>query len=533
MKTNISNSINNLINSKHPVEDTLNTIVEQLCGRKSVVLARIWLIDEGDICQNCLMRKECFDQTSCLHLTASKGKTSNEEIKWTDINGQFMRIPLGVRKVGFVGKTGESVLINGFDIQSSPWILDKEWIAEEKIISFAAHPLVFKDKILGVLAIFTRSDISQESFEWLKSYSDQASLAIANARAFEELEKLREQLEAENSYLKEVVNETTNPEFLVGTSPVWQKILQQIEMVANSDATVLITGESGTGKELIARAIHESSLRKHKPLIRVNCAAISPELFESEFFGHVKGAFTNAIKDRPGRFQMADGGTIFLDEIGELPLSLQGKLLRVLQEKQFEKVGDDKTQSVDVRVIAATNHNLEQEVKDGIFRQDLFYRLTVFPIHLPPLRERLEDIESLAVHFLKQFLAKSPYKSLKLTDKDINILQKYHYPGNVRELQNIIERTVIMNNSNHKNVSISDIFNNIAVQKNVEQSQNELKKRIRNYDELKDLERENLLEALKTTNYRIYGSKGAAQLLNIKPTTLLSKIKVMGIQMRP
>ena len=517
-------SINNLISGKRPLEDTLETIVAQLCARRSIALARIWLIEPDEAV-------DAPRSNASLRLTASRGVSLTKETVWTSTNGRFSRIPLGARKVGFVAQTGESVLLSGIEIQNSDWIIDKEWAEREKIVAFAAHPLKFKDDILGVLAIFARAEISREDFDWLRFYADQASLAIANARAFEELEKLRQKLEDENIYLKEIVGERAHYGFLVGASPVWQKIIRQIEMVADSETTVLITGESGTGKELVARAIHESSSRKDKPLVRVNCAAISPELFESEFFGHVKGAFTSAVKDRAGRFQIADGGTIFLDEIGELPLPLQGKLLRVLQEKQFERVGDDRTISVDVRVIAATNHDLEREVKTGAFRPDLFYRLTVFPINLPPLRERAEDIAPLARHFLNQFLAKSNSKPLELTAKDIEALQNYAFPGNVRELQNIIERAVIMNNSQPDDFSIAELFKHAAVHK--KSAEKGFDEDVKNYDELKEIERNNLLKALKATNYRVYGANGAAALLKIKPTTLMSKIKAMNIPMRP
>jgi transcriptional regulator with GAF, ATPase, and Fis domain len=525
-------SINNLVDFKCPLQDTLITIVSQLCARDSIALARIWLMKSGAL-KTCSIHAESNEKDSYLRLMASLGISLAKKKVWTNTDGQFSRIPVGTRKVGFVAKTGESVLLNDIEIQNSPWIVDKEWIAREKIVAFAAHPLKFKNDILGVLAIFSRAEISRADFDWLKFYADQAALAIANARAFEEVEKLRQKLEDENRYLKEVVSEQSRYEFLVGKSPIWQKIIEQIEMVAGSDTTVLITGESGTGKELVARAIHESSSRKDKPMVSVNCAAISPELFESEFFGHVKGAFTSAVKDRAGRFQIADGGTIFLDEIGELPLPLQAKLLRVLQERQFEKVGDDRTVTVDVRVIAATNHNLEKEVKEGAFRQDLFYRLTVFPIYLPPLRQRIEDIEPLAQHFLKQFLAKSHSKPMTLTDKDIEILQKYSFPGNGRELQNIIERAAIMKNSRHHEFSMSDLFANANVQGSDKSAGKDAGEGIKNYDELKELERDNLLKALKATNYRIYGTKGVAELLKIKPTTLASKIKALKIQMRP
>lgn len=523
-KQSAFDSIDDLISGKRPLEDTLRTIVAQLCARDSIALARIWLIESGD---------DDNGDGTYLWLTASRGVSLTKETIWTDKNGRFSRIPLGIKKVGFVAKTGESVLLNGIEIQNSDWIIDKQWAEREKIVAFAAHPLKFKNDIQGVLAVFARAEISLADFDWLRFYADQASLAIANARAFEELEKLRQQLEDENSYLKEIVSEHSKYDFLVGASPIWQKIIRQIEMVAPSDTTVLITGESGTGKELVARAIHESGPRKDKPLVRVNCAAISPELFESEFFGHVRGAFTSAIKDRAGRFQIANGGTIFLDEIGELPLSLQGKLLRVLQEKQFERVGDDRTITVDVRVIAATNRDLEQDVKAGAFRHDLFYRLTVFPIHLPPLRERPEDIEPLARHFLEQFAAKSRSKPLRLTEKDIEVLQNYTFPGNVRDLQNIIERAVIMNNSRGNDFSLSELFDNAPVQKREKSAEKHFDDLVKSYDELKELERNNVLKALKATNYRVYGANGAAELLKIKPTTLISKIKAMKIPMRP
>ncbi len=232
---------------------------------------------------------------------------------------------------------------------------------------------------------------------------------------------------------------------LIGASAAWRKVLQQIELVASANATVLITGESGTGKELVAQAIHKKSPRRQRPLVKVNCAAIAPELFESEFFGHTRGAFTGAHKDRMGRFGLADGGTIFLDEVGEIPLSLQGKLLRVLQEGQYERVGEDRTRNVDLRVIAATNRELGKEVEAGRFRQDLFYRLSVFPLHIAPLRERLEDVPLLAEHFLHKLNWRDTCNGpMRLSEENVRALQDYHYPGNVRELENIIERAGIL-----------------------------------------------------------------------------------------
>ncbi|CAN5514631.1 sigma 54-interacting transcriptional regulator [soil metagenome] len=527
-------SINNLIARKNPLSDTLRTIVTQLAGRDGIGLARIWLIGRGDICSKCPMRAECPDQERCLHLTASEGGDLQGKQKWNSTSGRFSRIPIGVRKVGSVAQAGNSVLIDELHIGTSDWIVDKEWVKQEGIVGFAAHPLRFQDDVLGVLAVFSRETINPKSFEWLRAYADQASVAIANARAFEELERLRQALEDENEYLREEVTETSGHKFLIGKSPVWQKVLQQIDMVGTSDATVLITGESGTGKELVARAIHEASNRSSKPLIKVNCAAISSELFESEFFGHAKGAFTGAVRDRAGRFQVADGGTIFLDEIGEVPLALQGKLLRVLQEKQFERVGEDRTRTVDVRVVTATNRNLADEVQKGNFREDLYYRLSVFPIGLPPLRDRTEDVEALASHFLKQFSPKSSGKELSLSTADLAILKSYSYPGNVRELQNIIERAVIVGRCDRLNFTLPEIFSRIVPTGNDDASKVEVAEAVvKGYSELKDLERQFVTETLKKTNYKIYGDAGAAAILDIKPTTLISRIKAMNIPMRP
>ena len=527
-------SINNLIARKNPLEATLNAIVSQLAGRSGTALARIWLVQRGDICTVCPLRTECPDQERCLHLTASGGAGLAENQKWDRIDGKFRRIPIGIRKVGTVAKTGDSVLLDEIQIGVSDWIVDKDWAKREAIVSFAAHPLRFQEDVLGVLAVFSRESINAEGFEWLRAYADQASVAIANARAFEELERLRQTLEDENEYLRDEVTETSGHKFLIGKSPVWLKLLQQIEMVGSSDATVLITGESGTGKELVARAIHESSNRSLKPLVKVNCAAISAELFESEFFGHTKGSFTGAVRDRAGRFQVADGGTIFLDEIGEVPLALQGKLLRVLQEKQFERVGEDRTRTVDVRVVAATNRNLADEVKNGRFREDLYYRLSVFPIDLPPLRDRPEDVEGLALHFLKQYSPISGDSKFLLTDEDLTFLKNYPYPGNVRELQNIIERAVIVGRCDRLNFTLPEIFNRIVPTEGSDSAPNTAAEgSINGYAELKELERKLVLTTLQKTSYKIYGTDGAAAILGTKPTTLISRIKAMNIPMRP
>ena len=305
--------------------------------------------------------------------------------------------------------------------------------------------------------------------------------------------------------------------------------MRDIEEVADTDTNVLILGETGTGKELIARAIHRKSHRREKPLIKVNCAAMPGTLIESELFGHEQGAFTGATKKREGRFALADGGTIFLDEIGELPVEIQVKLLRVLQEGEFEPVGSSRTQKVDVRVIAATNRELKQATQEGKFREDLYYRLNVFPIEVPPLRERGEDIGLLASTFANKF-AKRMGRSIELLSKDCaRRLKAYSWPGNVRELQNVIERAVITARDGRLNLdralpeSSKEMIAEAALSA-------ETPKRVRTAKELEELERTNLVAALEATGWRVAGETGAAQLLGMKPTTLSSRIKALGIE---
>ncbi|MCW5705065.1 MAG: sigma 54-interacting transcriptional regulator, partial [Bradyrhizobium sp.] len=306
-----------------------------------------------------------------------------------------------------------------------------------------------------------------------------------------------------------------------------QKTLRQVKLVAPTAAAVLITGESGTGKELIARAIHEDSQRRDRPLIRVNCAAIPRELFESEFFGHVKGAFTGALRDRIGRFELADGGTLFLDEVGEIPLELQGKLLRVLQEGNFERVGEERTRTVDVRLIAATNRDLKQEVQRGRFREDLYFRLNVFPIESVPLRERREDIPLLAQHFLMRERAE-PKSGLRLSEGDVRRLSRYGWPGNVRELQNVIERAVILAQNGRLRIDLPDAPGPNLAPGDGRQSSDE-RPTVMTSAELRDLERSNIIAALAACNGKVFGASGAAAMLDIKPTTLASRMKALGL----
>jgi transcriptional regulator with GAF, ATPase, and Fis domain len=302
-------------------------------------------------------------------------------------------------------------------------------------------------------------------------------------------------------------------------------------MVSPTDASVLITGESGTGKELVAREIHNRSQRGQRTMIKVNCASIPKELYESEFFGHVKGAFTGAIKDRAGRFQLADGGTLFLDEIGEVPLDLQSKLLRVLQEGTFERVGDEKTHQVDVRIVAATNKDLKEEVKAKRFREDLYYRLNVFPIEVPPLRNRKEDIPQLVAKFVGLASKNLNLPLPKITQANIIQLRDYDWPGNIRELQNVIERALITSLAGKLSLNLSNKGKSAEMPSRPDnQQQHNDENNILTEEEMKWRDRENILSALNQCDWKITGQGGTAGLLNMKPTTLHSKIKQLGLK---
>jgi len=347
-------------------------------------------------------------------------------------------------------------------------------------------------------------------------------------RTMAENVRLKEELERERDYLREEVNVAMNFGHIVGTSPALRRMMKRVEAVAETPASVLVQGESGVGKELVAHAIHVHSPRADGPLVKVNCASIPKELFESEFFGHVKGAFTGAHRDRIGRFQLADGGTIFLDEIGEIPMELQGKLLRVLQESEFERVGDDITRSVDVRIIAATNRNLEKLIVDGEFREDLFYRLSVFPVDVPPLRERGEDVVQLAQHFLEQTCKDFGREVLTLTRSQTANLRAYDWPGNVRELKNVIERAVILSTGKVLRLDLSmpglaPVIDQVAdpVARDGD---------ILSEKEMRQFQKDNLVKALEQANWKVSGVAGAAELLGIRPTTLADRIRTLNIK---
>ncbi len=384
-------------------------------------------------------------------------------------------------------------------------------------VEYTSTPIVDGGELIGAVIVFR--DISER-----QQREDQLRKAlIENA-------ELRERLELENAYLQEEIRLNSSHDKFIGNSTALGALLTQIEMVAPTDANVLITGESGTGKELVAHELHRASTRSDRPLIRVNCAAIPRELFESEFFGHVKGSFSGATRDRVGRFQLADGGTLFLDEIGELEIGLQAKLLRVVQEGKFERVGEERSREVDVRLIAATNKELKQAVLDNEFREDLYFRLNVFPINCLPLRQRPSDIPILAEHCLETTCNRLNLPKPQLTRANVNMLKAYPWPGNIRELQNVMERAVILSK---KGKLLFDLPINAQQSDDGNTSGNDRAKdqnnRILTQKELTAIERENMVRALKACDGIVAGENGVAKLLGIKPTTVYSRLKSWGI----
>jgi transcriptional regulator with GAF, ATPase, and Fis domain len=362
----------------------------------------------------------------------------------------------------------------------------------------------------------------REHFQLLERLRPSLTLTVDRLMAFDEIKRLSEQLRQENTYLQEEVKKGANFEEIIGDSRSLQAVFKSIGQVAPTDYTVLILGETGTGKELIARAVHNRSPRKGKALIKVNCAALPPQLIESELFGHEKGSFTGATEKRIGKFELAHGGTIFLDEIGELPLELQPKLLRVLQEKEIERIGGRGPFSCDVRIIAATNRRLQAEVAAGRFRADLFYRLNVFPIQLSPLRERKEDMLPLAEHILQKIAKKLGKNLTALSQASMQQMHAYHWPGNIRELEHLLERAAIMTNS-----PIVSWVEPLVSEPQPNRPTAEPALVVKSADQA---ERDNILAALKLANYRIRGTGGAAEMLDIKPTTLEARMARLGIQ---
>jgi formate hydrogenlyase transcriptional activator len=409
----------------------------------------------------------------------------------------------------------------------------------EDLKSFCFLPLISRNRALGTLVLARLRDdaFSQDDIEFLSQVANQIALAVENALAFREIRELKEQLSKEKLYLEDEIRTEMNFAQIIGNSAPLRKVLKRVETVAPTDSTVLIYGETGTGKELIARGIHDLSPRRSKPFVKLNCAAIPTGLLESELFGHEKGAFTGAIAQRIGRFEVANGGTIFLDEIGEIPLELQTKLLRVLQEREFERLGSSRTLRTDARLIAATNRDLEAMVSEQRFRSDLFFRLNVFPVHVPPLRQREGDIPFLVRHFAQQFSRRMNKQVETIPSAAMDALCRYHWPGNVRELQNVIERAVIISTGTALSVDVADL--KFPKPSHPEASHPEERaiaaKSETNgalHNVLRETERQQILQALKQSNWVVAGPHGAAARLGMNRSTLQVRIRKLGISSR-
>jgi transcriptional regulator with GAF, ATPase, and Fis domain len=519
------------IAQERSVEPLLKKIVESAVERTEFVFSQVWLIKKGDLCATCKYRPDCPDQSRCLHLVAGRGRSLPKPGKGPQpCENLNARLPLNFGPLGEAVASGQLKVVRSPDKQPVS-IAGFEWLREEGILECGIRPIEFKGDVLGATVGFSREFIPESFTPWGRIFADHVGAAIAHARAFDEIQHLKAQLELQNSYLQEAVVEAKAFGNLVGHSAALKHIVSQVDLVAPTEASVLILGETGTGKELVAHEIHQRSARKDGPLVRVNCASIPRELFESEFFGHVRGSFTGAVKDRAGRFETAEGGTLFLDEVGEIPLDIQNKLLRVLQEKRYERVGDDRTRRANVRVLAATNRDLKKEAAAGKFREDLYYRLNVFPIQVPPLRERMDDIPLLAKHFVELSAKDLKCAKPRLTRAGIAKLQSYAWPGNIRELRNVIERAVILARGGALDFDFPVTGQSVPVARpSAASTGSAAQPKFLTETELQHRERDNLVQVLEAANWKISGPDGAAELLGVKPTTLLSRMDKWGLK---
>ena len=466
---------------------------------------------------------KCFDQKTehlFSHITTEKAPVG---ILWHDRMGNLVRwnreaaCLLGYPQEGLSGLTV-------FDIDA---VFDMKMLNElwDKVFTEGASSFESTQKRKDgslypaelVTVIFT-FDEQEYSCTFFRDVTERKKVEQKLHQTLAELEEAKQQLTQENVYLKEEIGQTYNSHNIIGTSKALNEVLTRVNQVAKTKATVLLLGETGTGKELIARAIHESSDRQSKPLIKVNCATLPAALIESELFGHEKGAFTGAITSKAGKFELADKGTLFLDEIGEMPLELQAKLLRVLQEGELERLGSEQTKRVDVRIIAATNRELKKLSATGKFREDLYYRLNVFLILCPPLRKRKEDIPQLLLYFVKKFASEIGRKITVIPDDEIQKLISYDWPGNLREFQNIIESSVIT--SMNGVFTLESWFNPSGTQATSSKT----------ITSLEDNERAHIIRALEATEWKVSGEKGAAGILEMNPQTLTSRMKKLGIK---
>ena len=467
------------------------------------------------------------------------------DLRYTSDLEEGASFPLQGSPQGLAFTSGRPVLIRKLDLNEFPAPQIKH-AYNDGLRSGCVIPLIAHDRVLGTLDIASRSEnaFTENDEELLTQVSRQIAIAVENALAYREISELKEKLAQEKLYLEEEIRSELKFDQIVGDSPALRQVLELVETVAASDATVLLLGETGTGKELIARAIHDHSRRQTRTFVKLNCAAIPTGLFESELFGHEKGAFTGAISQKVGRLELADKGTLFVDEVGDVPQEVQPKLLRALQEREFERLGSTRTNRVDVRLVAATNRDLEGMIATREFRSDLYYRLNVFPIRIPPLRDRREDIPVLARYFTQNFAQQMQKQIETIPTATMKALIEWDWPGNVRELGNFIERAVILTRGRSLEAPLTELRRVCVAEapqstppqdrddiaRIVEETLNALDSRKSNDDEQPRKQRETIVRALAECNGRVGGEQGAAALLGLNRTTLLSRMKKLGIQ---
>jgi formate hydrogenlyase transcriptional activator len=450
---------------------------------------------------------------------------------------QEVTVPLDTTPSGLCFTTAQPLLARGAELDRFPNEIIRA-LRADGVVTICCVPLITQGRTFGTLNLASRREdaFPHQDVELLQQVSAQIAIAVENALAFKQIDALKDKLAEEKLYLEEEIRSEFNFEEIVGDSSALKRALAQVEVVAPAGTAVLITGETGTGKELIARAIHNLSPRRERTFVKINCAAIPGGLLESELFGHERGAFTGALTQKIGRFELADHGTLFLDEIADLPLDLQPKLLRVLQEQEFERLGSNRTQRVDVRIVAATNSDLSRLVAERTFRSDLFYRLNVFPIHIPALRERSEDVPHLVRYFVQKFSRRLNKAVAYIPAEAMEALSSYSWPGNIRELENLIERAVLLSPGKELRVPISELkpvasaAESGADSSSSSTSLTSLTSAPSSISTLEDAERQHILRALRQTEWRIAGAKGAAVILGIKRTTLQARMRKLGIR---